>query len=100
MEKKSRERVKSKEGGGSDGRRDAYRMLVTAAVFHPEISPLNDDASRNMYLEVGDQGWAGRSLHAAPPSAPPTQTPVRVRSEMGEEQGAIAASMSWVSGRS
>ncbi len=34
-------------------------MSVTAAVFHPEISPLNDHAPWNMYLEVGRQGWAG-----------------------------------------
>jgi hypothetical protein len=35
-------------------------MFVTAAVFHPEMSPLNKYADANMCLAVGCQGWAGR----------------------------------------
>jgi hypothetical protein len=32
-----------------------YSMLVTAAVFHLDTSPLNDDAPLNMDLQAGRQ---------------------------------------------
>ncbi len=77
--------------------RQAYPMSVTAAVFHPEISPLNDDAPANMYLQVGRQGWAGRCLQAALPRAAGRQAAVQVRSKISEKQRLIAASISRLS---
>ena len=71
--------------------RQAYPMSVTAPVFHPEISPLSDDAPTNMYLQVGRQGWAGRCLQAAQPRAAGRQAAVQVRSKISEKQHLIAA---------
>ena len=69
-------------------------MFVMAAVFHPEISPLNDNASLNMYLGVARQGRAGRCLDAALPSAAETEAAVQARSKMSEQEAAIAPSIS------
>ena len=72
-------------------------MFVTAAVFHPEISPLNDDAPENMPLQVGRQGWAGRCLQAALPRAAGRQAAVHVRSKISKKQRVITASISRLS---
>ncbi len=60
-------------------------MLMTAAVFHPEMSPLNEDALVNMYLGAGCQGWAGRCLDATPPRAAGRQPAARVRRKMKQK---------------
>ncbi len=43
-------RSHGKDGGREDGRGE-YCISVTAAVFHPDTFPLNDDASKNMDLQ-------------------------------------------------
>ncbi len=50
----------------------AYSMAVTAVVFHPETSPLYDEAPSNMYLGRGPSElvntikWKGGSCDREP----------------------------------
>jgi hypothetical protein len=50
-----------------------YSMLVTAAVFHPDTSPLNDDAPSNMPLKQGRQACAGDAAAQHRPGRPRDQ---------------------------
>eukprot|EP00961_Rhodomonas_salina_P274912 3713926-Rhodomonas_salina.1 len=57
----------TREGGceqkrrkGGDGRRGADVMSVTAAVSHPEMSPLNHRAPWNSPLQVRGQAYTRR----------------------------------------
>ncbi len=61
-------------------------MFVTAAVFHREISPLNEDAPKKMFLGVGRQGWAWDCRDATLPRAARRDSAKQVKSNMGEKK--------------